>query len=130
MIGITYLRFDYGLKAQSIERHGIHGGYRSVFQPYAGMYVVFCSTIFILVGGLSALWQSNVPDLVVAYINVPIFALFYVGYKIFKRTNIIPLSQLDFFTGIPSLGETIEKGTLEKPKGMQIIRQFVFLSFF
>jgi hypothetical protein len=29
---------DYGLKAQGIERHG---GYRSVFQPYAGMYVVF-----------------------------------------------------------------------------------------
>ena len=32
---------DYGLKAQGIERHGAHGGYRSVFQPYAGMYVVF-----------------------------------------------------------------------------------------
>jgi hypothetical protein len=59
MIGITYLRFcrgvpghysleesmtsfpDYGLKAQGIERHGAHDGYRSVFQPYAGMYVVF-----------------------------------------------------------------------------------------
>lgn len=57
MIGITYLRFckgnsysvylssdtfpDYWSKAQGIKRHGIHGGYRSVFQPYAGMYVVF-----------------------------------------------------------------------------------------
>jgi len=32
---------DYGLKAQGIERHSVDGGYRSVFQPYAGMYVVF-----------------------------------------------------------------------------------------
>jgi hypothetical protein len=32
---------DYGLKVQGIERQGAHGGYRSVFQPYAGMYVVF-----------------------------------------------------------------------------------------
>ncbi|KAI0270237.1 general amino acid permease 1 [Russula aff. rugulosa BPL654] len=130
MIGITYLRFYYGSKAQGIERHGIHGGYRSVFQPYAGMYVVFCSAIFILVGGLSVLWHLDVPDLVVAYINVPIFVLFYVGYKISKRTKIIPLSQLDFFTGVPSLEETVEKGILEKPKGVRIIRQFVFLSFF
>ena len=29
---------DYGLKVQGLERHD---GYRSVFQPYAGMYVVF-----------------------------------------------------------------------------------------
>ncbi|KAN0123549.1 general amino acid permease [Russula decolorans] len=120
VIGITYLRFYYGSKARDIERHGIHGGYRSVFQPYAGMYVVFCSAIFILVGGLSAFWHLNGPDLVVAYINVPIFALFHVGYKIFKGTKIvriclttdsgclhealidhllqIPLSQIDFFT--------------------------------
>jgi hypothetical protein len=70
------------------------------------------SAIFILVGGLSALWHPNVPDLVVACkyktissrcafgslsfpdhtlqdINVPIFVLFYVGFKIFKRTKIV-----------------------------------------
>jgi hypothetical protein len=57
MIGITYLRFcrhillydgctmtpfpDYGLKAQGTGREGVNGAYRSIFQPYAGMYVVF-----------------------------------------------------------------------------------------
>jgi amino acid transporter len=122
MIGITYLRFYYGLKAQGLERHG---GYRSVFQPYAGMYVVFWSAIFILVSGISVFWRFNGPDFVAAYINLPVFALLYVGWKIFKRTKILPLSQLDFFTGIPSLEETEEKGILERPRGMQKIRQFV-----
>jgi hypothetical protein len=68
MIGITYLRFckgflinlaqamtsflDYGLRARGIEQHGIHrdGGYRSIFQPYAGMYVIFwCVWVSLLV---------------------------------------------------------------------------------
>jgi amino acid transporter len=73
---------DYGLKAQGIERHAAHGGYRSVFQPYAGMYVVFWyvgifqlygmmitvgrSTIFILVSGLSVFWHFNSSDFIAA----------------------------------------------------------------
>ncbi|KAI9464912.1 general amino acid permease 1 [Lactarius psammicola] len=125
MIGITYLRFYYGLKAQGIGRDGVYGVYRSIFQPYAGMYVVFWSIFFILVSGLSVFWHFNGPDFVAAYINLPIFALLYVGWKIVKRTKIHPISQLDFVTGIPSLEETEEKGILEPPTGMQKIRQFL-----
>ena len=96
-------------------------------------------------------------------INLPIFALLYVGWKIFRKTKIvrlyfdcracdpephterqISLSQLDFvtvshsllfvpfcrqttctFQGIPSLEETEETDILEKPTGMQMIRQFL-----
>ncbi len=32
---------DYGLKAQGAERDGVYGFYRSIFQPYAAMYVIF-----------------------------------------------------------------------------------------
>lgn len=126
MIGITYLRFYYGLKAQSTGQDGVHGVYyRSIFQPYAGMYVVFWSIVFIFVSGLSVFWNFNGPDFVAAYINLPIFALLYVGWRIIKRTKIHPLSQLDFVTGIPSLEETEEKGILERPTGMRKIRQFL-----
>jgi hypothetical protein len=57
MIGITYVRFckdichyfgymmtsssDYGLRAQGPRRQGVTVAYRSIFQPYAGMYVIF-----------------------------------------------------------------------------------------
>jgi hypothetical protein len=75
---------DYGLKVQGLERHGINIAYRSIFQPYAGMYVVFwyvavCfrftyighhavgrSIFFILVSGLSVFWHFNGPDFVAA----------------------------------------------------------------
>ncbi|KAH9969763.1 general amino acid permease 1 [Russula dissimulans] len=125
MIGITYLRFYYGLKAQGAEQGGLYSGYRSVFQPYAGMYVVFWSIIFILVSGISVFWHFNGSDFVAAYINLPIFALLYVGWKIFKRTKIVPLSQLDFVTGIPSFEETEETGTVEVPQGIRKFKQFL-----
>ncbi len=74
---------DYGLKAQGIEQRSVRGGYRSIFQPYAGMYVVFwyvCvfqllkidsnivsrSTIFILVSGISVFWHFNGSDFIAA----------------------------------------------------------------
>src|SRR6266851_6612353 len=56
-VGITYLRFcghfpeyssqtmtsfpDYGLKAQGLDRPGVYVGYRSIFRPDAGIYVIF-----------------------------------------------------------------------------------------
>ncbi|KAH9983319.1 general amino acid permease 1 [Russula compacta] len=122
MIGITYLRFYYGLKAQDAERLSV---YRSVLQPYAGIYVIFCSAFFILISGLSVFWHFSGPDFVAAYINLPIFALLYVGWKIFKRTKIVSLAHLDFVTGIPSMEETEETGLLEQPKGMQRVRQYL-----
>ena len=99
MIGITYLRFcgyfvddsgwtmtlfpDYGLKAQGADGQGGNVRYRSIFQPYAGMYVVFWyvhvywfyalendvvgrSIFFILVSGLSVFWHFNGSDFVAA----------------------------------------------------------------
>lgn len=125
MIGITYLRFYYGLKAQGAGRDGVYVVYRSIFQPYAGMYVVFWSVFFILVSGLSVFWDFNGADFVAAYINLPIYVLLYFGWKLIKRTKIPPLSQLDFVTGIPSLEETEGEGDLERPTGMQRVRQFL-----
>ncbi|KAN0126161.1 hypothetical protein V8E53_015333 [Lactarius tabidus] len=66
----------------------------SIFQPYAGM-----SVIFILVN-----------------MNLPIFTLLCVGWKVIKRKLIHPLSQFDFTTGIPSL---------ERPMGIQKLQQFL-----
>ncbi|KAF8271957.1 general amino acid permease 1 [Lactarius quietus] len=121
MIGVTYLRFYYGLKAQGVGRDGVYGVYRSIFQPMLGCM----SVIFTLVSGISVFWSFNGPDFVAAYINLPIFALLYVGWKLIKKTKIYPLSQLDFVTGIPSLEETEEKEVLERPTRMQKIRQLL-----
>ncbi|TFY83835.1 hypothetical protein EWM64_g162 [Hericium alpestre] len=117
MIGVSYLRYYYGLKAQGIDRDGIYGVYRSRLQPYGAMWAIFWSTFYILVSGISVFWDFNGSDFVAAYINLPIFALLYVGWKIYKRTKIPALKDLDFKTDIPSVEETEEAGFVEQAKG-------------
>ncbi|KAI0055141.1 general amino acid permease 1 [Artomyces pyxidatus] len=125
MIGITYLRYYYGLKAQGIKREGIYGVYRSRLQPYGAMWVIFWSLFFILTSGISVFWSFNGPDFVAAYINIPIFVLLYVGWKVYKRTKIVPLKEMDFVTGIPSVEETEEAGFVEKSRGLRKVRDFL-----
>ncbi|KAA1469644.1 general amino acid permease 1 [Dentipellis sp. KUC8613] len=125
MIGVTYLRFYYGLKAQGINRNLAHGVYRSKLQPFAAVWTIFWSVFFILVSGMSVFWNFNGSDFVASYINLPIYAALYVGWKIFKRTKILPLSQLDFKAGIPSLEETEEAGFVEKSRGISRIKEFL-----
>ncbi|KAI0051411.1 general amino acid permease 1 [Auriscalpium vulgare] len=125
MIGVTYLRYYYGLKAQGIEREGIYGIYRSRLQPYGAMWVIFWSIFFILVSGIAVFWNFNGSDFVASYINLPVYALLYIGWKVYQRTKIIPLTQLDFVTGIPSIEETEDAGFVEKAKGIRKVRDFL-----
>ncbi|KAI0313852.1 hypothetical protein OF83DRAFT_1175299 [Amylostereum chailletii] len=85
----------------------------------------FGSTFFILVSGLSIFWKFDGSDFVAAYINIPIFVMLYSGWKIWKRTKIIPVADLDFVTGIPSVEETEETGTVEKAHGRKQVRQWM-----
>ncbi|KAI0314158.1 amino acid permease/ SLC12A domain-containing protein [Amylostereum chailletii] len=125
MIGVTYLRFYYGLKKQGITRSEIPGMYRFKAQPFAAMWVVFWSTFFILVSGIGVFWNFNGPDFVAAYINLPVYALLFIGWKIWKKTKVVPLSELDFVTNIPSVGETEDGGLIQKTRGLRRMREFV-----
>jgi amino acid permease len=39
-------------------------------------------------------------------LNIPLFIALYFGWKIFKRTKVWKASEMDFWTGIPSIEET------------------------
>ncbi|EIM88043.1 general amino acid permease 1 [Stereum hirsutum FP-91666 SS1] len=100
MIGVSYLAFYNGLKAQGMEGE-LRGIYRSRFQPYAAIWTITWSTFFILVSGLSTIWTGSTSDFVAAYINLPIFAGLYFGWKIYKGTSIVSFSEMDFTTVVP-----------------------------
>ena len=50
------------------------------------------------------MWDTS--DFLVAYINIPVFAALYLGYKIWKRTKFWKPQDMDFVTGIPTMEET------------------------
>ncbi|KAF8452647.1 general amino acid permease [Boletus edulis BED1] len=112
-INATYLRYYYGLKRQGITPRGI---YRSPLQPYAALWAIFWVTFYILVSGISVFWEWNAAKFVAAYFNLPLFFLFFIGYKLWYKTKMTPLEELDFVSNIPTLEETGDEALLlEKP---------------
>ena len=68
------------------------------------MWGIFWSTLFILVNGFAVFFEFNASDFLVAYINIPLFAGLYIGWKVYKRTKIWKPQEMDFVTvRIPAL---------------------------
>ncbi|KAH7928822.1 general amino acid permease [Leucogyrophana mollusca] len=122
-INSTYLRYYYGLKHHGIVPQGI---YRSPLQPYAAMWGIFWVLFYILVSGISVFWDFVASDFVAAYINIPIFIGLYIGFKVWRKTKIPSMAELDFTSNIPTLAETGDEDLLvEKPSALSRIRQII-----
>ncbi|EGO01248.1 hypothetical protein SERLA73DRAFT_72202 [Serpula lacrymans var. lacrymans S7.3] len=121
-INLTYLRYYYGLKLQGIVPEGI---YRSSLQPFAAMWGLFWVIFYILVSGISVFWAFDASTFVASYINIPIFFCLYFGFKIYYKTKIRTLRDLDFVTDIPKLEDTEDDVLPTKQTLMTEIRQVV-----
>ena len=67
-----------------------------------GPIFAFCICLFVLVGQGYNSWMAKpvvASDIVAAYIGIPIVLVIYLGYKITKRTKIIPLAEVDLVSG-------------------------------
>ncbi|KAI5984926.1 general amino acid permease [Pisolithus marmoratus] len=109
VINTTYLRYYYGLKLHGIVPRGI---YRSPLQPYAAMWAIFWSVFYMLISGISVFWNFNASSFIASYINLPIILCLFIGYKLWYKTKIQPLAELDFTSHIPTLEETGDEGLL------------------
>ncbi|KAF8892161.1 general amino acid permease 1 [Infundibulicybe gibba] len=103
-INLTYVFFRRGMKAQGFDL--TKNVYHNRLQPYIAYWGMGWTVFFTLVNGFQVFFQFNASDFLTAYINIPIFAALYFGYKIFKRTSIWRPKEMDFVTGIPTLEET------------------------
>ncbi|THU82292.1 general amino acid permease 1 [Dendrothele bispora CBS 962.96] len=103
-MNVTYLFFHRGMRVQNYDLK--QNVYNHPLQPYLAVYGLLWSLIFVLINGYAVFFRWNASDFVISYINIPIFALLYFGYKIIKRTKIIRPEEMDFVTGIPTLEET------------------------
>ncbi|KAL6416064.1 amino acid permease [Ilyonectria robusta] len=108
VIEVTYIRFHAGLKQQGYSRDELP--YKSPLQPYVSWatlvmvsLVVFFSGFDIFVKG-----QFTASGFITCYINIFIFAVLYIFFKIFLKSKVIPLSEMDFQTEFKSMQEEKE----------------------
>ena len=118
IIEITYLRFFYGCKAQGIDRNELP--YKAPFQPYMSWCSLFLFILLLLTSGYSTFitghWSTE--TFVSAYFNIPFVLVLYVGYKVVKRTKIVPLTEIPIRPFLQMARESPEPPSRPK-KGLQ-----------
>lgn len=96
-IAISHYRFRKAYKAQGRDLNDLK--FKAKWYPFGPLFaLVLC---LIVIGGQNYAAFTN-PDgidwqgILVSYIGLPIFLLFYFGYKFTKKTKIVPLTECDF----------------------------------
>jgi len=105
-MNITFLRFYHGCRDQGIDR--TKSAYYSRLQPWLSYWGIFWNTFFILTAGFYCFFpgQFSASSFLTNYLCIPLFGGLYFGFKFWKKTKIWKTSEMDFWTGVPSIEET------------------------
>lgn len=97
-IAFSYIRFRKACIRQGVDRSKF--AYRGYFQPYLAYYTIFLFMLVLITNGFRA-WipTFNVADFFASYITIPVVIIAYVGWKIAKRTKIVPIDEIDLSNG-------------------------------
>ncbi|KAG8221744.1 amino acid permease [Butyriboletus roseoflavus] len=99
-IGVTYLRFYYGLKAQGIGRETLP--FAPKVQPYAGWWCV-CGSGFVL---FFSAWEVflvgnwSTATFVTDYFPIMFFPVLYISAKLVMRVRTVKPAEMDFVTNV------------------------------
>ncbi|KAG0145568.1 hypothetical protein CROQUDRAFT_564078 [Cronartium quercuum f. sp. fusiforme G11] len=102
---VSYLFFYNGLKNQGYSRNDLH--YKAPYQPYLSWFGLVMISLIILFCGFDVFLHGNwsVSAFLADYLTLPIFVIFFLYWKIAKRTKRIKSREIDFVTGTRELDE-------------------------
>ncbi|KAJ5569404.1 hypothetical protein N7450_011890 [Penicillium hetheringtonii] len=92
---IVYLRFLYGCKKQGIDRKQ-ELPWAAPFQPYGAWFSLVIFVLLFFTGGYSTFLKGHwsTETFISCYFNLPFIIIVYFGYKLWKKTKIIPLGEI------------------------------------
>ncbi|KAJ6511434.1 amino acid permease/ SLC12A domain-containing protein [Mycena vitilis] len=94
-IAVAHIRWYRAMKVQGLSRDELP--FKSWTQPYGAWLVLICFSIIMFFNGFQTFmskpfdYQSFISD----YINIPLFIILYIGYKIVKKTKFVSLAEMD-----------------------------------
>jgi amino acid transporter len=96
---IAYIRFYHGLKKQGISRDTLP--YKAPFQPYASYFALVFFTLVIIFSGFTVFIKGHwaIDTFLINYATVPIFFFIWLGYKLWSKSKVVALEDIDFVTG-------------------------------
>ncbi|KAG2181073.1 hypothetical protein INT43_008655 [Umbelopsis isabellina] len=113
-IAAAHLRFRKAYVAQGRDVNELP--YRALWYPFSPIFAIVLTVLIVLAQGYGAFYpQWDVLTFFIDYIGIAPFILTYGGYKIFKRSKVIPLLEVDLDTSryIPTYEDEIENQEYE-----------------
>ena len=95
----AYLRFRKAYSLQGYDRAALP--YRARLQPYASWFSIVMCAIVILFSGWSVFLKGNftAAGFVSNYLGIPVFFLPWIGWKLWHRTKVVKLAEIDLDSG-------------------------------
>ncbi|PCH38247.1 hypothetical protein WOLCODRAFT_96784 [Wolfiporia cocos MD-104 SS10] len=93
----THIRFMKALAAQGLSRDDL--SYKAPFQPFGSWFALISTAVITLFKGFDTFLPFTKSSFVTSYIGLPTFLLFWIGYKLWYRSRLIPPSEVDLVTG-------------------------------
>ncbi|KAJ2082264.1 hypothetical protein H4R24_001710 [Coemansia sp. RSA 988] len=109
-IGLCHWRFRRAYIAQGYDLNDLP--YRAGFFPFGPVYACTLLVIIIIGQGYSTIWPKfDALGFFSTYLAIPLFLIFWLGWKFFKKTKWIKLMDIDLTTG--TLLELERSGDIE-----------------
>jgi amino acid transporter len=97
-IAFAYIRFRKACLAQGVDRTKFT--YRGYFQPFLAYYTIALFMLVLITNGFRA-WipTFSVSDFFASYITIPVVIICFVGWKVAKKTKMVPIDEIDLSKG-------------------------------
>ncbi|KAF7304841.1 AA-permease domain-containing protein [Mycena kentingensis (nom. inval.)] len=102
-ICISHIAFMRALKAQGRSRDSLP--YKAPFQPFGSWFALITTTIILFFKGFDSFIPWKVDTFVTSYIAIPVFIVFFLGYKFYYGTKFIPSEKVDLTTGLKAIDD-------------------------
>jgi lysine-specific permease len=116
-IAAAHIRFRKAYVAQGRDLHELP--YRALWYPFSPIFAVVLTVLIVLAQGYGSFYPEwDVTTFCIDYVGIIPFVLTYGGYKIFKRSKVIPLTEVDLDTGryIPTYEDELDnQNDLNRP---------------
>lgn len=96
-IGISHICFMRAMRARGTSRYTLP--YKAPWQPWFSWYGICFNIIIILTQGFTSFMPWNTSDFFVAYVSLILFAVLYIGHKIFLRQPFVKPAEADLDSG-------------------------------
>jgi len=108
----SHIRFMGALKVQGISRDSLP--YKAPFQPFGSWFALISTGIITIFKGYDTFIPFTKDTFVTSYIGLPLFVIFWGGYKLYYRTSLIPTHEVDLITGKREIDEEEEQFIAEE----------------